>query len=311
MERPAAQCIWAAGLSRPACGMGWDFSGTPWAVTALSLRTLLQHQPAVTMPDTVSAILSATPDAVAIFTDFDGTLVEIAPRPDAIVVPPELASRLEALHAALGGALAIVTGRTIAAIDAFLFVPDISVTGSHGAEWRHEHHVERPLGHLLADAAEIAHRVSDTLNGQPDLLVEPKPTGVAVHYRAAPEKGALAHAALVRAIDGFNDFQTVDGKKVIEARPKSADKGSAIARLMQVKPFAGRIPIFIGDDVTDEDGFAAADRLGGFGIRIGEGETHARYVLPDIAALYTYFDALITARHPAATPHPNRERSTP
>jgi len=246
------------------------------------------------MQNAVSAILSASSGPVAIFTDFDGTLVEIASHPDAIVVPEDLPIRLRTLYSALDGALAVVTGRSIAAIDGFLPSQAFSLTGSHGAEYRHNGEQQAPESHLVDDARTIADRVSDSLHGENGVLVEPKPTGVAVHYRAAPEKGAIASAALARALDGFPDFHAINGKKVVEARPKSANKGVALSRLMQVNPFVGRMPIFIGDDVTDEDGFAAAERLGGFGIRIGEeSETLARFSLPDIATLYSYFDALI------------------
>lgn len=253
------------------------------------------------MHDTVSAILSAATGPMALFLDFDGTLVEIAPSPDAVEVATDLPPRLRDLHAALGGALAIITGRTIDAIDGFLPDQDLTISGGHGAERRHLGQRETADPSVLADARAIARHVSDTLNGEPGILVEPKPTGVAVHYRAAPEKGTLARAALTRAVSGFNDFHVIAGKKVFEARPGWADKGSALERLMQIKPFAGRMPIFIGDDVTDEDGFAAADRLGGFGIRIGEGETRARFILPRISDLFEFFDAII-ANQSSPTP---------
>jgi trehalose 6-phosphate phosphatase len=246
------------------------------------------------MQNPVSAILSARSGPVAIFTDFDGTLVEIAPRPDAVAIPSDLPTRLRSLYAALDGALAIVTGRTIETIDGFLPSQAFSVSGSHGAECRHEGKVQGPEPRLVSDAKAITRRVSDTLVGQEGILVEPKPTGVAVHYRAAPDKGTMACAALARALKGFTDFHAITGKMVVEVRPRSANKGAALNRLMQVKPFTGRTPIFIGDDVTDEDGFRAAESLGGFGIGIGQQvETRARFILPDIASLYAYFDALI------------------
>ena len=250
------------------------------------------------MQNAVSAILSASSGPVAIFTDFDGTLVEIASHPDAIIVPDDLPARLRSLYSALDGALAVVTGRTIETIDSFLPAQDFSVTGSHGAERRHDGTSEGPAPHIVSNATAITRHVSDTLAGEDGLLVEPKPTGVAVHYRAAPEKGAMASAALESALEGHPDFHAIAGKMVFEARPLSANKGAALEHLMQVKPFAGRTPVFIGDDVTDEDGFAAAERLGGFGIRIGQpAETRARFALPDIASLFAYFDALI-AREP-------------
>lgn len=245
------------------------------------------------MHQTVSAILSAAAGPVALFIDFDGTLVEIAPSPDAVKVPSSLPARLRALHMALGGAVAIVTGRTIDSIEGFLPDQDLSITGGHGTERRHLGRRDTANPALLDNARAIASRVTNALDGQLGIFVEPKPTGVAVHYRAAPEKGALSRAALTHAIAGFNNFHVIGGKKVFEARPNWADKGTAVERLMQVEPFLGRTPIFVGDDVTDEDGFAAVNRLGGFGIRIGEGDTHARFILPAISDLSDYFDALI------------------
>lgn len=245
------------------------------------------------MHHTVSAILSACAGPVALFLDFDGTLVEIAPSPDAVEVPPDLPGRLRSLFSALDGAVAVVTGRTIDAIDGFLPSQPFAITGGHGAERRLLDNREAVDPKVLDDAAAIAGRVTDTLGGEPGILIEPKPTGVAVHYRATPEKEALARAAMTQALDGYSQFHAIAGKMVIEARPEWANKGAAIERLMHVKPFASRTPIFIGDDVTDEDGFATADRLGGFGIKIGPGETRARFTLPDIAQLYAYLDALI------------------
>ena len=246
------------------------------------------------MHDTVSAILTASAGPVALFIDFDGTLVEIAPTPDGVAVPPELPHRLGELYRTLNGAVAIITGRTIEAIDGFLPTSqDIAISGAHGAERRHQGQRQALDENVLAAAKAIADSVDDALQGEPGILIERKPTGVAVHYRAAPEKGALAHAALTHALEGFSDFHAVSGKMVVEARPLWANKGAAIEHLMQQQPFAGRTPIFIGDDVTDEDGFAAAQRLGGFGIRIGEGDTKARFTLPAIPDFYDYLNALI------------------
>ncbi|WP_417585212.1 trehalose-phosphatase [Pelagibacterium sp.] len=255
------------------------------------------------MQNAVSAILSASSDPVAIFTDFDGTLVEIASHPDAVQVPRDLPARLGALYTALDGALAVVTGRTIETVDAFLPGQDFSVSGSHGAELRHEGETTGPKPHLVADARTITAHVFEKLGAEAGLLIEPKPTGVAVHYRAAPEKGAIASAAIESAIQDYSDFHAIAGKMVVEVRPTSANKGAAIIRLMQVNPFAGRLPVFIGDDVTDEDGFQAAADLGGFGIRIGEPtQTRARFALPDIASLFAYFEALIEREQNTAAP---------
>lgn len=244
------------------------------------------------MTNHFSAILSACAGPVAIFTDFDGTLVEIAPRPDAIEVPDFLAGRLEALETALGGAFAIITGRTIDNIDGFLSSHPFSVSGSHGAEQRHQGET-RPAssGHATA-AAKLSRILSDHFYGDERILVEPKPAGVAVHYRAAPERGGDVQAAMDHALKSATDFHAIGGKKVIEARPKGTNKGAAIATLMQKPPFRGRTPVFIGDDVTDEDGFRTVNAMDGVTVKVGPGPSAAKFRLADIAAVYDLLKTL-------------------
>ena len=244
------------------------------------------------MTNHYSAILSACAGPVAIFTDFDGTLVEIAPRPDAIEVPDFLANRLAALETALGGAFAIITGRTIDNIDGFLSSHPFSISGSHGAEQRHQGRT-RPASSEHADAAARLSRIlSDHFDGDDRILIEPKPAGVAVHYRAAPERSGDVRAAMDHALESATDFHAIGGKKVIEARPKGTDKGAAIAALMQKPPFKGRTPVFIGDDVTDEDGFRTVNAMGGVTVKVGPGQSAARFRLPDVAAVYDLLQRL-------------------
>ena len=143
------------------------------------------------MTNQFSAILSACAGPVAIFTDFDGTLVEIADRPDTIDVPTSLADRLGALKSSLDGAFAIISGRTIANIDSFLSSPALSISGSHGAEQRHLGHQRAASAEHSDSAARIARTLTEQFDGDDRILVEPKPSGVAVHYRAAPERGPV------------------------------------------------------------------------------------------------------------------------
>lgn len=245
------------------------------------------------MTDLLSPILSDLRRPVALFTDFDGVLVEIAPTPDAISVPDDLPGRLEALNTALGGAFAIITGRPIAEIDAFLALSrPLAISGSHGAETRRNGTLEPPNPALAATAHAIATRAQAALADTPGILIEAKPAGAAIHYRGAPEMRAQARAALEAAIADTPDFHIVSGKMVFEARRKGTDKGRAIAQWMNHPPFAGRVPVFIGDDVTDEDGFRAVQAMNGIGIKLGTGETQARFRLPDIATGYALFDAI-------------------
>lgn len=245
------------------------------------------------MPDSLSTILSAAAGPVAIFADFDGTLVDIAETPDAVIIASTLPGQLADLYDALDGALALITGRTISHIDGFLPHQSFSISGSHGAEQRHGGVLRSPDPAHLGDAEKIGTALRGVLGKEPGILIEQKPTGVAVHYRAAPEKMALVQQTVTDVLEAYENFHAIDGKKVVEARPRGTDKGEAIRALMSTPPFAGRTPIFLGDDVTDEDGFAAASDLGGFGIKIGSGESLARFRLPDISQVHAYFDLLI------------------
>lgn len=244
------------------------------------------------MTDQISAILSACVGPVALFIDFDGTLVDIAPSPDAIEVPPSLLDRLGALDGTLDGALALVTGRMVADIEGFLPESQIVIAGSHGAEHRHRgsgtsmspaHSVSAmALGDLLTTRFESDERI----------LVERKPTGVAVHFRAAPERSDEVRTTVHRVLDAIEGFEAIEGKMVIEARPSGTDKGKAIASLMDSEPFRSRTPMFIGDDVTDEDGFRTVNAMNGVSIKIGPGPSQARFRLPDVPSVYRFLDLL-------------------
>lgn len=260
------------------------------------------------MPDPVSDILAALTAPVAVFTDFDGTLVDIAPRPDAVEVGDGLLENLDGLSQALDGAFAIVTGRMIAEIDHFLSPAQYAISGSHGAERRLGDETAQPDHHLALQAATIAERAQEAFADFEGILVEAKPGGVAVHYRAAPEHEAEVRRVLARALQESEDFSLVDGKMVLEARAEGVDKGAAITLLMKEEPFRGRMPVFLGDDVSDEDGFEAVQALGGVGIKIGDGTTAARFRLPDVAAARAFLSAVST-EHAAtgrAAPSPTR-----
>jgi trehalose 6-phosphate phosphatase len=205
----------------------------------------------------------------ALLLDLDGTLLEIAPTPDGVVVPPGLSPLLRRLRTRLGGALAIVTGRPIAQIDALL--PDTvqAVAGEHGAAIRlapgaaviRAELAALPEGWLAAAAAMAADR--------PGVLLEHKSAGFVLHYRQAPQAGPALQAELVSLLAGHADrFTLLSALMAWEVKPLGADKATAVSALMRAAPFAGRIPTYIGDDVTDEDGMRAARALGGEGWRV-------------------------------------------
>ncbi len=211
----------------------------------------------------------------ALFLDFDGTLVDIAPRPDDVSVGPHLVATLGVLHDFLGGALAIVSGREIAGLDAFLSPLILPAAGAHGATLRHAD------GTLTAVAPPDLFLVSRAAQRlvvlHPQLLVERKDAAVALHYRQAPELESLCLETLTEAVSRSPGTELMRGKQVFEVKPLGVNKGQAVSAFMAAAPFAGRIPLFAGDDLTDEDGFAAVQQLGGHGLKVGDGPSQARH----------------------------------
>jgi trehalose 6-phosphate phosphatase len=204
----------------------------------------------------------------ALLLDMDGTLIDLAPTPDAVIVPAGLPEALTTLRGALGGALAIVTGRPIETVDRLFGDAPGAVAGEHGGAIRHGvgEAVERldlpsPPASWL-DAAETLVR------SFPGALLERKARGFALHYRQAPEARQVFHSALMALLATEPGFELHPAHMLWEVRPLGADKGGAVTALMQRAPFAQRLPVFIGDDVTDEDGMREARRLGGAGYRV-------------------------------------------
>lgn len=222
----------------------------------------------------------------ALFVDFDGTLADLAPRPDAVALLPGLTDTLKALHRRLDGALAVVSGRPIEQLDRLLAPLMLPCAGVHGAERRQASGEVMRLETALEGVLETLAGQAEALAAQhPGLLVERKPGAVALHYRLAPAFEAACFALMERTVAQHPGLTLLHGKQVVEAKPMGASKGHAIEAFMAETPFAGRRPLFAGDDVTDEAGFAAAQRLGGCGIKVGEGSTLARWRLPHPAAL--------------------------
>lgn len=215
----------------------------------------------------------------ALFLDFDGTLVDLAERPEQVVAPASLIDTLRRLEAALGGALAVVSGRPIAQLDHFLAPLSLPAAGVHGAERRGG---DGALQFAELASLDLVERAAEALvAAHPALLLERKRGSLALHYRAAPELEHECRAAMSAAVAASPQLVLLPGKMVFEAKPATIGKGFAIAQLLREPPFAGRTPVFIGDDVTDEAGFEAVQATGGFGIKVGAGETCARWRLDD------------------------------
>lgn len=231
----------------------------------------------------------------ALFLDFDGTLVDIAPGPDAVVVDPGLSALLGGLGQMLGGALALVSGRDLASLTRFVDGPGLVLAGSHGHELRlGDGRVDAPARPPVFDR--VKQDLARFASAHPGLAVEDKALGVALHSRAAPEHEAAARAEAER-LAAAHGLVVQAGKCVAELRLDHADKGTAIARIMDEPGFAGRWPVFVGDDRTDEAGFVAAARLGGDGVYVGDPphETAAAFRLPDPAAVRAWLAAELAA----------------
>jgi trehalose 6-phosphate phosphatase len=237
-------------------------------------------------PPSLASLLAAGP--VALFLDFDGTLVEIAARPDTIAVPAKLVSKLARLSDRLGGRLALVSGRSLEDLETHLGSLAVASAGSHGADrrWPDGSHLG---GAPLGLAAETIAEVEDYARAQ-ELIFETKSHGCALHYRGRPEAGESAEA-FMRTIAAREGLAVKTGKCVVELVHEGADKGGAVRAFMEQPPFAGARPVFIGDDVTDEDGFAGCTQAGGFGVLVGdERETAAEFRLADVDAVYDWLE---------------------
>jgi trehalose 6-phosphate phosphatase len=228
-------------------------------------------------------------DGATLFLDFDGTLVAIAERPDAVVVDDRLDRLMERLNEALTGRIAIISGRAMAEIDQLLARGRFAVGGSHGLELRW------PDGRLSAPTPpegldEIVAEMRALQAIHPGLVVEVKPFGVGLHYRGAPAAEAEARALAARLADRAGvSLQT--GKMVFEIRATGQDKGAALKSLMEDPAMQGTRPVFIGDDDTDEAAFRAATSLGGVGILVGpQRPTAASYRLDDVAATHDWLE---------------------
>ncbi len=219
----------------------------------------------------------------ALFLDFDGTLVDIAMRPDAVQVPPGLVEILRSLQHQLGGALAVISGRPISQIDGYLAPLRLGVAGVHGAERRRADGslVQAPV-ESLAEALRAATRLAAR---HPGLRLEVKRGALALHYRLAPALEEECLQAMAQAAHARPGLALLRGKMVVEVKPAGVSKGQAIEAFLREAPFAGRRPVFIGDDQTDETGFAVVQDCGGIGVKVGGGPSAAMHRCEDSAQI--------------------------
>ncbi len=224
---------------------------------------------------------------LALFLDVDGTLLEIAATPDAVRVPAALRNTLELATQREQGALALISGRSLASLDELFAPTAFPAAGQHGLErrnvagdvWRAD---------VKQDALNVARlRLQDLQSAHRGLLLEDKHLALALHYRHAPDLAGMLHDEVSLLQQQLAPhLQLKPGKCVLELMPSGYSKRTAIEAFMREVPFAGRIPVFVGDDVTDEDGFAAVNDLGGYSIRVGESDsTVARFTFSNVSAV--------------------------
>ena len=233
----------------------------------------------------------------ALFLDFDGTLVAIAPRPQDVHVAPWVVPTLRRVQAALGGALAVLTGRPLEEVDGFLAPLRPAAAGVHGTQRRS---AEGRLWAVDAEPPDSVVRAAHALaRHHPELLIETKPAAIVVHYRAAPALATICRTTLAAALQGHDDWMLLSGHAICEIKPRGFNKATALRSFMDESPFTQRVPVVVGDDRTDEDAFVAALESGGQAIKVGPGTTVARFRLDNPAAVCRWLSASAEALSPA------------
>jgi len=228
----------------------------------------------------------------ALFLDVDGTLVELAEHPREVHIEPPLIQQLGRLQRVADGAVALVSGRSVIELDR-LFAPlHLAIAGQHGAEIRHVNG-NTDLDQPRIAAAEAARSALAALAARhAGLYFEDKGVALAVHYRRAPQLGPLVERTLSEvARQSGGEFVMQTGKMVRELVPHGKSKGGAIAAFMREPPFVGRTPVFLGDDVTDEGGFAVVSQLSGHAIKVGNGMTAALYRVAGVRGVRRWLGA--------------------
>ena len=228
----------------------------------------------------------------AFFFDIDGTLAPLQATPEAVSIPASVVTDLKQLTQQLGGAVAFVSGRPLIQIDALTQPLYGAAAGIHGAEIR-TLNGELTTTHVDAQQlGEIEQQLSREIASLSGVRLEKKGIAFALHYRQTPSAQKVLQQLADDIVERYPDFKVQAGKCVWEIKPRACDKGKAIDFLMQTPPFKGRIPVFLGDDATDEAGFQYVNRQHGISIKIGNGESEATQRINDVAALYQWLGKL-------------------
>jgi trehalose 6-phosphate phosphatase len=228
----------------------------------------------------------------ALFLDIDGTLLEHAAHPDAVFVGDELRQLLGNIERRLGGALAFITGRSVSAVDRLFNPLKLRIAGLYGLEHRLTADGQVDIADAPADIAALADEIEAELGGG-KVYVERKGPVLAIHTRAAPQLLARATQLVEQALTQLpRGYRVIAGNAGVELMPLEAVKGAAIRRFMEIQPFAGRRPVFLGDDTSDENGFEAINETNGISIRVKpRGPTVASYGLDDVTEAIAWLEA--------------------
>lgn len=229
-------------------------------------------------------------EGCALFLDVDGTLIEFADDPLKVVLLPQVREAIGIISDRLSGAVALVSGRPLAQLDALFSPLRLPAAGLHGHEMRDDLAARAEMPEDTAGWLHDLHqRAAHMAQVHPGVMVEDKGVSLALHWRSAPEAAENVLAFAHEAIGALPGYRLQPGDHVVEFVPQGADKGIAVTQLMARAPFLGRVPVFIGDDLTDEFGFAAAHQLGGWSVRVGDREpTQATYALAGPHAVHAW-----------------------
>lgn len=229
------------------------------------------------------------PEESALFLDVDGTLLELADTPDGVTVSAATRSLLRALDERLDGAVALISGRSLDSLDALFSPLRLPAAGVHGLQRRDRNGQRSQREMPQRWHATLAPQLRRYVESHPGLELEDKGHALALHYRRAPDMQASAEALALDLTASITEpTRLLRGKKVLEFMPMGSDKGQAISEFMSEAPYMGRLPVFIGDDVTDEAGFTAVNAMHGYSIRVGDGAaTAARHRLDSVADVHT------------------------
>lgn len=226
----------------------------------------------------------------ALFLDFDGTLAPLQDDPDAVTLPADGAAILRTLHHAFQGALVLISGRDVRDLSVRTPV-EVWRAGGHGLEICRPGEAPNPApAPIASDLRRMVAEIVDPIIGA---RIEEKGRVLAIHYRQNPDAETELLEPLITLAQRMPGYKAQHGKMVIELKPEGANKGLALTNLMQHAPFSGRLPIMFGDDTTDEDAMIAAERVGGFGVKVGEGKTGAKFRLADTDAVWTWLRRIV------------------